>query len=118
MMSEHVSVGTFFQDTSPLSGTLISSNSRLRKEAGGLANTEQFDNVVVSVYGEVLRLLEAWEDPLDLTHRSAGEGDIKDERNYFSGIYGYCDVDYQYPREDDEESYTVEWRLAVFWNSF
>jgi hypothetical protein len=93
MDSEHyLYAGVFFRDTTFLSGSLITSNDRLLKDDGGLANTEQFNNIVISLYGDELPYASAWAYSIGFVHQSPGEDDSNSENSYFFGLYGDFDI--------------------------
>jgi hypothetical protein len=94
--SEHyLSGGVFFQDTSFLSGNLKTGEDRLRKEDGGLANTEQLNNFFISLHGYELPFVSDWEYAIGFARQLAGEGDSNDELSLFSGLYG----DYEFSED-------------------
>jgi len=84
----------FYRDTSVLGETLFRGGRRLRAEDGGPANTERFDNAVVSLHGDELPFATNWEYALGGYLQSAGDGDTADETGAFAGVYG----EYALPR--------------------
>lgn len=87
-------VAVFYRDTSVLGETLFRGGRRLRAEDGGPANTESFDNAVVSLHGDELPFASNWEYALGGYLQSAGDGDTADETGAFAGVYG----EYALPR--------------------
>ncbi len=93
MDSEHyLYAGVFYRDTTFLSGSLITSNDRLLKSDGGLANTEQLNNLVISLHGDELPYAPAWAYSIGFVHQSPGEDDSNSENSYFFGLYGDFDI--------------------------
>jgi hypothetical protein len=83
----------FFADTSILSDPRLSDESRLDRQDGGLANTERFDNAVVTVNTESLPFLPQVGYALGLARRSAGTTEGRGETALFAGLYGLAEPD-------------------------
>jgi len=84
---------TFFADTSILSNPMFSDERRLDQRDGGLANTERFDNAVITVSAESLSFLPQAGYALGLARRSAGTTESRDETALFAGLYGLVEPD-------------------------
>ena len=93
MDSEHyLYAGVFFRDTTFLSGSLITSNDRLLKDDSGLANTEQFNNFIISLHGDELPYASDWAYSIGFVYQSPGVDDSNSENSYFLGLYGDFDI--------------------------
>ena len=85
--------GVFFSDTSVLSNPIFSDESRLDRDDGGLANTERFDNAVITLSAESLPFLPQAGYAVGLARRSAGRTESRDETALFAGLYGLAEPD-------------------------
>lgn len=89
VVGEHwLTTNIFHLDTSFLSSPLFTNKGRIKKEDGGISNTEKFNNYLVTLNGG-----KAYEKPgasytLGYGLQRAGEGRDLDEKMFIGGLYG------------------------------
>lgn len=88
-VGEHWLTTNFFHlDTSFLSSPLFTNKGQIKKEDGGISNTEKFNNYLVTLNGG-----KAYEKPggsytIGYGLQRAGEGRDLDEKMFIGGLYG------------------------------
>ena len=104
VVGEHwLTANAFHLDTSFLSSPLFTNKGRIKKEDGGISNTEKFDNYLVTLNGG-----KAYENPgtsytLGYALQRAGVDRNLDEKMFIGGLYGYI-----VPSEDYDISLALE----------
>ncbi|WP_025899427.1 hypothetical protein [Sneathiella glossodoripedis] len=86
-------VSTFFSDTTFLSNSVLHERGQTKEEDGGVANTEDFSSIAISLGGRDFYSLnsdipEGLSYRIGFAHQAAGEGDEEDETRFsISGQY-------------------------------
>ncbi len=84
----YLNIATFFQDTSPLGGSIIGDDERLSLADGGVGNTEEFNNYVVSLSGDDPFWGSDGEYSIGMVWQSPGLDDETGELSGFAGLHG------------------------------
>lgn len=85
---EHrVSAGSFFQDTTVLSQSILRGRGDTRKRDGGVSNTEDFSSYILAIDGGKVSGLGNLAYHLAYMHQAEGQGDTADENSVALAIY-------------------------------
>jgi hypothetical protein len=87
-----VSVGSFFQDITFLSQSVLKGRGDTRKGDGGVSNTEDFSSFIVALNGEKIKGLGNFGYHISYMHQANGVGDPSDETSF--AIAGFTSFDF------------------------
>lgn len=87
--SATISIGSFYQDTSTLSGSIITDDDDVELGDGGVGNTGELNNGFIAISGEDPFFDTSWDYSLGVVYQSAGETEENREVSIYSTLQGY-----------------------------